>query len=87
MKAPINSAPAIVVAPIAVGSSDPEPFASGAPGMAARHVGGSPGFIDEHETLGYKIEWTKAAAPCYWKTGKLAGYALQPSSAISFAER
>jgi len=41
---------------MAVRHSDPEPFAPGTPAMAARHVGGRPGLIDEHKTVRVEIE-------------------------------
>jgi len=33
-----------------------EPFTAPAPAMAARHVGGRPGFVDEHQLLGIEVE-------------------------------
>ncbi len=42
--------------PMPVGHSDPEPLAPRAPAVAARHVGGSPGLVDEHEALRRQIE-------------------------------
>jgi hypothetical protein len=41
---------------MAMGHSNPEPLAPRAPAVAARHVGGSPGFIDEHEAIRREIE-------------------------------
>jgi len=41
---------------MAMGHSDSEPLSPSASAMAARHVGGSPGLIDEHEALRLEIE-------------------------------
>jgi len=41
---------------MAVRYADPEPLAARATSMAARHVGGSPGLINEHQPLGVEIE-------------------------------
>ena len=42
--------------PMAMGHSNPQTLAPRAPAVAARHVGGSPGLVDEHEALRRKIE-------------------------------
>ena len=42
--------------PMAMRHPDPEPLAPRASTMAARHVGGSPGLVDEHEALRLEIE-------------------------------
>ena len=42
--------------PMTMGHSDPEPLAPRASAMTARHVGGGPGLVDEHEALWREIE-------------------------------
>lgn len=49
--------------PVAVGQSDPEPFASGTSAMASRHVGGSPSLVDEHEAVRVEIELALKPVP------------------------
>lgn len=49
--------------PMAMGHSNPEPLALRAPAVAARHVGGSPGLVNEHEALWYEIELSLEPVP------------------------
>ena len=42
--------------PVPVRHTDPQPLAPRGPTVAARHVGGGPGLVDEHEALRLKIE-------------------------------
>jgi hypothetical protein len=48
---------------MAVRHSDPEPFAPRTSTMAVRHIGGSPGFVDEHETLRLEVELAVELVP------------------------
>lgn len=49
--------------PMAMGHPNPEPLAPRAPAVAARHVGGSPGLVDKHQTLRREIELSLEPVP------------------------
>jgi hypothetical protein len=42
--------------PVAVGDAGAQPFTLGRPAMQARHAGGRPGLVDEHETLRIEVD-------------------------------
>jgi len=48
---------------MAVREAHPQAFALGAPPVAAGHVGGGPGLVDEDETLGFEIDLTVEPVP------------------------